>query len=224
MQGLSQALLEDYADRLDPIGQDYAHRIAAAAHYMDTLVQDLLTYSRLSRAEMAFQLVGLEGVVQKALSLLVTDIQEKNAQVVVERPLPQVVGHQSTLVQVIENLLSNAVKFVVPGVKPHVRVWAETPPTPLQEGGRGGVHRPPRRGGRGGYVRLWVEDNGIGIAPEHHERIFRVLERLHGIETYPGTGVGLAIVRRGVERMGGRVGLESEAGLGSRFWVELGTA
>jgi signal transduction histidine kinase len=70
-------------------------------------------------------------------------------------------------------------------------------------------------------VRLWVEDNGIGIASEHRERIFRVFERLHRAEEYPGTGIGLAIVERAIVRMGGTVGVESEPGQGSRFWVEL---
>jgi signal transduction histidine kinase len=77
---------------------------------------------------------------------------------------------------------------------------------------------------RDGRVRLWVEDNGIGIAPEHHERVFRVFERLHAAEEYPGTGIGLAIVRKGAERMGGRAGLESTPGQGSRFWIELSLA
>jgi signal transduction histidine kinase len=71
------------------------------------------------------------------------------------------------------------------------------------------------------WVRLWVEDNGIGVAPQHHERIFRTFERLHGLDTYPGTGIGLAIVRKGVARLGGQAGVESEPGRGSRFWVEL---
>ena len=70
-------------------------------------------------------------------------------------------------------------------------------------------------------IRLWVEDNGIGIAPEHQKRIFGVFERLHGIESYPGTGIGLAIVQKGVERMGGKVGVESQLGQGSRFWIAL---
>ena len=74
---------------------------------------------------------------------------------------------------------------------------------------------------RNGRVRVWVEDNGIGIAPEHHERIFRVFERLNPADEFPGTGIGLAIVRKGVERMGGRVGVESQPGQGSRFWIEL---
>jgi signal transduction histidine kinase len=130
------------------------------------------------------------------------------------------------VVQVIRNLLTNAIKFMDTNVPPQVRVWAEeveysgsreageqgsistqisplSPPAPLQ------------------WIRLWVEDNGIGIDLEDQKRIFQVFERLHGSEVYPGTGIGLAIVRRGVERLGGRVGVESQTGKGSRFWIEL---
>ncbi|MCC5641028.1 sensor histidine kinase [Nostoc sp. CHAB 5844] len=71
------------------------------------------------------------------------------------------------------------------------------------------------------WIKLWIADNGIGIAPEHQERIFRVFERLHGIEVYPGTGIGLAIVRKALERMGGLYGVESQLGAGSRFWIAL---
>jgi signal transduction histidine kinase len=74
---------------------------------------------------------------------------------------------------------------------------------------------------RSDRVRVWVEDNGIGIRPEYREKVFRVFERLHGQKAYPGTGIGLAIVKKGVERLGGRVGVESEPGRGSRFWFEL---
>jgi signal transduction histidine kinase len=101
---------------------------------------------------------------------------------------------------VVANLLHNAVKFQRSGVRCEVRVWADR---------------------RDGVVRLWVADNGIGIAAEDQERIFRPFERLHGMEQYPGAGIGLAIVRRNIERMGGRVGVESSPGQGSRFWVEL---
>jgi signal transduction histidine kinase len=203
MQGFSQALLEDYAGELDPGGQDYARRINAASERMDHLIQDLLAYSRISREEMALQPVSLEQTVAEAMAHLEGDIQARQARVRVEPPLPGVQAHRATLLQLVANLVSNAIKFTAPEVKPQVRLWAED---------------------RGERVCLWVEDNGLGIAPEHQERIFRIFERLHGIEAYPGTGIGLAIVKKGVERMGGRVGVESELGQGSRFWVELGKA
>jgi signal transduction histidine kinase len=118
----------------------------------------------------------------------------------VEKPLPRVMGHYATLVQVVANLLTNGIKFVLPSVRPHVRVWTEE---------------------QDDRVCLRLRDNGIGIAPEYQERIFRVFERLHGPETYAGTGIGLAVVRKGIERLGGQVGVESAPGQGSTFWVEL---
>jgi PAS domain S-box-containing protein len=203
MEGFSQALLEDYRDRLDHVGQDYARRIASAAQHLDGLIQDLLAYSHLSQAELELLPVDPTRLLKDVQVKLKTVLQERHAQVTVREPLPWVFGHDTTLGQVLQNLLSNAMKFVPPGVQPQVRVWAEE---------------------RDKLVRLWVEDNGIGIAPEHQERIFRIFERLHGVETYPGTGIGLAIVRKAVERMGGRVGVESALGQGSRFWMELQNA
>jgi signal transduction histidine kinase len=200
MQGFAQALLEDYGDGLDDLAQEYARRIVAAANRMETLIQDLLAYSRLGRAELKQQPVNLNVIVMEAMNQLESDIKERQAQINVSNPLPQVLGHYNTLVQMVTNLLSNAIKFVPTDRTPKVRVWSEP---------------------CGDWVRLWVEDNGIGIAPEHQQRIFRVFERLHGIEAYPGTGIGLAIVRKGAERLRGRVGLESQLSQGSRFWVEL---
>src|SRR6185295_17509937 len=116
------------------------------------------------------------------------------------KPLGKVVGHGPILIQVFVNLLSNAVKFVPPSTIPRVRIRVEA---------------------RRDRKRIVIEDNGIGIAPEHQERIFGIFERLNRTEEFPGTGIGLAIVRRAVERLGGAVGVESQAGQGSRFWVEL---
>jgi signal transduction histidine kinase/DNA-binding response OmpR family regulator len=200
IQGFAQILLEEYDDRLDAVGQDYVQRIVAAARRMDTLTEDLLTYSRLSRATMELVPVSLEAVVAEALMQLEADIHGQAADVTVERPLPQVMGHYVTLVQAVANLLANSLKFVAPGVRPRVRVWTEE---------------------RGDRVCLRLRDNGIGIAPEYQERIFRIFERLHSPDTYPGTGIGLSIVRKGMERMGGQVGVESAPGQGSTFWVEL---
>ncbi|HKS38579.1 MAG TPA: ATP-binding protein [Verrucomicrobiae bacterium] len=200
MHGLANALLEDCAGQLDDAGKDYTRRIMAAANRMDTLIQGLLSYSRLSRIVLEPTTIALDSVMRTTLCQLEAEIQERDALITVEAPLPRVMGDPLALVQIVSNLLLNAIKFVAPGVKPEVRVRAET---------------------RGDQVRLWVEDNGIGIAPEHQERIFNAFERLHGIETYPGTGIGLAIVRKGIERLGGRVGLESAPDRGSRFWIEL---
>jgi signal transduction histidine kinase len=121
---------------------------------------------------------------------------------VVDGPLAgPVVGNRVFISQIFNNLISNAVKFVAEGIEPRVRVSTEE----REEG----------------WVRTWVEDNGIGIAPEYQERIWKVFERLNDATRYPGTGIGLAIVRRAVGRMGGRVGVESAEGKGSRFWVDL---
>jgi signal transduction histidine kinase len=98
------------------------------------------------------------------------------------------------------NLISNGLKFVAQDTKPRLRIWAED---------------------RDNATRVWVEDNGIGIRADHQKRLFGVFQRLHSGELFPGTGIGLAIVRKGAERMGGRVGLESTPGQGSRFWIEL---
>ena len=206
MQGFAQALQEDFPDELDPLARQYCRRIVAAAARMDTLILDLLAYSRISRAHLQSQPLSLAAALQEALNILEVEIHESQAQVVIKTPLPWVRAHPATLEQVVSNLLSNAIKFIEPGVRPQVEVWAE----PREEGAK------KRR-----WVRLWVADNGIGIDPAHQERIFRVFERLHGIETYPGTGIGLAIVKKGIERMGGRVGVESRPEAGSRFWVEL---
>ncbi|MCK5232171.1 MAG: PAS domain S-box protein, partial [Desulfobulbaceae bacterium] len=200
MQGFAQALMEDYAEKLNTVGKDYGRRIVDAAQRMETLINDLLTYSRLSRAEIHLTPLNLGKIVEEVLVQLDAEIEEKGAKITLDRPLPAVTGHHATLLQAVTNLVGNALKFVAPKVRPRIHIHAE-------EGDK--------------HIRLLVKDNGIGIAPEHHERIFRVFERLHGIETYPGTGIGLAVVRKGVMRMGGKCGVESAPGRGSGFWIEL---
>ncbi len=199
MQGLSEALLEDYGNQLDEFGQEYARQIVAAAEQLDNLIQDLLAYSRLSRADMTLTEVDLNVVLAEAMTQVETQLKQRQAIMAVQSPLPKVIGHRKTLVQVLTNLLSNAIKFVE-GVPPQVQIAAQTD---------------------GDWVQVWVVDNGIGIAPEHQTRIFHVFERLHGVEDYPGTGMGLAIVYKGIKRMGGSVGVESKLGQGSRFWLKL---
>lgn len=203
IRGFAQALQEDYSDRLDSLGKDYLHSITADAVQMDRLIAELLAYSQLSRMHITLQPVPLTAAIASACKQLETDLQEKRAEIKVITPLPTVLAHSHTLTQAIANLLSNALKFVKPGSHPQVKINCQFQHQQKQ------------------WVRLWIIDNGIGIASSDRERIFRVFERLHGIEAYPGTGIGLAIVRKSIERMGGCVGVESQLGQGSRFWIEL---
>jgi signal transduction histidine kinase len=187
---------------MNEIGREYAERINNSAQFMDRLIVDLLAFSRISQQTIDLSPVSLETAVNSALSRHENEIQEKNAHVEVFTPLPTVLAHEPTLGQVLANLISNALKFVDPGVQPQIRIRAEE---------------------HAATVRIWIEDNGIGIPVEQQARIFQVFQRLH-TTAYPGTGIGLAIVHKGVERMKGRVGVESTARQGSRFWIELAKA
>ncbi len=199
MQQYSQVLLEDYGDKLDPDATRFLNYIVAAGARADALIRDVLTYSRIVRLPYEPRPVDLE----KLLADVIRQdpaLQPPRAEIHVEHPLTPVLGNETFLTQCLANLLVNAVKFVRSGVTAKVRIWTE--------------ERPPN-------IRLWLSDNGIGIAPEHHQRIFGMFERVHAPKEYEGTGIGLAIVKKAAERMGGRVGLESELGRGSRFWLEL---
>jgi signal transduction histidine kinase len=167
---------------------------------MDDLIRDVLAYSQLQQGLFPVECVDLDRLLWNALADLGPVFQTRGAEVTVGRPLPAILGNATALRQVVENLLTNAIKFVAPGTEPRVRVWAENRP---------------------GVVRLWIEDNGIGIAPEHQSRIFQPFERLHGTEAFEGSGVGLGIVRTAIDKMGGRCGVVSSVGAGSRFWIEL---
>ncbi|MDQ6630334.1 MAG: ATP-binding protein, partial [Verrucomicrobiota bacterium] len=200
MQGFSNALMEEYSEEFDETGRDFLCRIVKSSVRMDALIQDLLAYSQLSRTDLKFEPIQLQSLVENALGVLADEIKTKKAQISVKGSCAGIVAHRVTLEQILINLISNALKFIAPNVRPRIRIRCEEKP---------------------GAVRLWIEDNGIGIEAEHLERVFKIFERLHGGEAYPGTGMGLAIVRKGIERMNGRVGVESKLGRGSRFWIEL---
>ena len=200
MEGLTAALVDDFGSNLDALGHQSADRIRQSAARMDQMIQELLSYSRLSFVQLELQPVRLDDVVKDAISQIDYDLRQKKARLQVKRSRHRVLAHQPMLVQVVSNLLANAVKFCGEGISPEVIVREER---------------------RGDFVRVWIEDNGIGIAPEHCERIFRIFERLHDRDKYTGTGIGLAIVQKAIARMGGKVGVESEPGRGSRFWFEL---
>lgn len=204
MQGFAQALLEDCGSQLEDFCRGYIDSIIDDAYQMNTLISDLLAYSRLTRTQIILRPTALDEVVSEALKQLTAQIQEQQAQIRVVAPLPVVMAHRPTLIQIVVNLISNAIKFVEPNIQPQIDIFAVTERQNDQD-----------------WILLSIVDNGIGIAPEHQERIFRVFERLHGAESYPGTGIGLAIVRKGLERMGGRAGVVSQLGQGCRFWLML---
>jgi signal transduction histidine kinase len=200
MQAFAKILMEDYGPKLDEEAVHYCQRIAKSAETMDYLVLDLLTYGRIARSEMELESVSVEEAWHAALDQFEHDIHDRHAVITSVLPLPRVYAHTATLNQILANLLGNALKFVDDGVVPAITFKA----TEIDD-----------------YVRITIEDNGTGIPPEYHEKIFRVFERLHR-DKREGTGIGLAIVRKGAERMGGKVGLESgPSRIGSLFWIEL---
>jgi PAS domain S-box-containing protein len=203
MQGFAKLLNEDYGSVLDDFGREAAKRIVMASERMDVLIKDLLAYSRLEHSTLELTKVSLRSLIEEAVTQVLPNPEERGQKLTVSGELPVVMAHPLTLRQVLANLVSNGLKFVPQGTEPRVTIRSE----PL-----------------GDSIRIWVEDNGIGIAPDDQQRIFAVFERLHSADDYPGTGIGLAIVRKGIERMGGTFGLESEAGKGSRFWIQLPTA
>ncbi len=200
MEGFSGILLEDSGDKLDETGKEYLERINASAHNMDKLITDLLKYGRLTHEKMEVKRVPLRRLVNEAISEFGDEIESTGARVKINGEFPDVIANEMILKQCISNLLENAIKFVEDGKVPEVEIR-----TIIMDG----------------EMRLEVEDNGIGISKEYHDKIFQVFERLHGREVYSGTGVGLAVVRKGIERMGGKVGVDSELGKGSIFWIQL---
>ncbi len=199
MNAYADALIEDYGNKLDATARNYLERIKRSSQRMENLTHDVLTYSRVARTEVELTKVNVEAVLRDLIAQY-ADLQPAAADVIVDAPLHLIRAHESSLGQVLANLLTNAAKFVAPGVRPRIRVRTERTET---------------------SVRIWIEDNGIGIPPEFQSSLFRVFERVPTQFNFEGTGIGLAIVRRAIEKMGGTCGVNSDGRNGSRFWIEL---
>ncbi|TAN61909.1 MAG: hypothetical protein EPN20_11630, partial [Magnetospirillum sp.] len=187
-------------ERLDEEERQFIGFAVDGARRMDRMIIDLLEYSRVGRHGMAREVVSLAGVLSQAVDNLGAAIAESAAEVTVAPGLPQILGHESELVRLFQNLIGNAIKFRAPDRPPRVTVeFAD-------------------------MAREWVvavADNGIGIAPEDHARLFAIFQRLVSHEQYEGNGIGLAVCRKICENNGGRIWVESRIGTGSTFLVAL---
>ncbi|HWH69473.1 MAG TPA: PAS domain S-box protein [Candidatus Sulfotelmatobacter sp.] len=203
IEGCAVLIERGEGERLSAQSRELMSRMENAIHQMDQLITDVLNYNKAVRSRLPLGAVELGRVLRDLLQTS-TELQPPRAEVELVGDFPRVLANEAGLMQCLAELLRNGVKFVEPGKLPRVKVWAEPIGTAV------------------GWVRVWVEDNGTGIPKAGQSRIFDLFQRMHGAQ-YPGTGIGLALVRKLTERMGGRVGVDSEPGRGSRFWVELRT-
>jgi PAS domain S-box-containing protein len=219
MRGFAGLLQESSGHKLQGEEAEFLQRIMSSAERMDRLITDALQYSGTVMRQMPLSSVKAEALLRDIIASY-PDFQPPKSHVSIIGPIPDVWANPAGLTQCFSNLLNNAIKFVQPEKIPEVRVWAETKPVP-ESRAEGAPVSAERMSGVGAaeVVRIWVEDNGIGIPKVAQNRLFRMFQRLsHDQE---GTGVGLALVRKTAERMGGVVGVESEPGKGSRFWLEF---
>lgn len=200
MQSFAQFLVEEYGGKFDEQGIHYLHQIMRSATRLDQLIQDVLSYTKIIHGKLPMQRVDLDRLVRDIVETFPNE-QPSKPEIQIRGSLPPVMGNEALLAQCVSNLLTNGAKFVAPGATARLEVSAEEM--------------------EGGAVRVWFKDNGIGVAPEDHDRIFRLFERIHPSTKYEGTGIGLSIVRKATQRMGARVGFDSELGKGSHFWIQL---
>ncbi len=200
MIGFAEILKEEFAPKLGAEGIDYLNRISNASRRMDQLIQDVLVFSRLSREDVVLEAVDADSLIRGILQSY-PNLHPDVVEITLRSPLPTVRGNAALLTQCFSNLLENGAKFVAPGTKPKLEVWSETSP---------------------GRVKIFFQDQGIGISEHNLKRIFEIFHRVG--RGNDGTGIGLAIVRKAAEKMGGSVGVQSELGKGSLFWLDLQSA
>lgn len=199
ISGYTQLLQRRYADKLDADGKEFIAYTLDSTKRLQHLIDDLLAFSRVSARGKSFSPVDLNQVLAIVTSNLSALINEANGQIV-SSPLPVVLGDQTQMVQLLQNLLANAIKFRRANTPPNVRLSATR---------------------TGEYWQLTIADNGIGVDPSYAEKIFVIFQRLHSREQYPGTGIGLALCKKIVERHGGKIWLDTNVTDGATFHITL---
>jgi signal transduction histidine kinase len=199
MQGYADILREEALGRLEERHQMYLGKISSASQRLDRLIQDVLSYSVTARGSFPLEHVETDRLAREIIEQY-PNLQAAGAKITIDGKLLPVWGNLAALTQCFSNLLNNAIKFMPHGVSPEIAISSE--PTPKG-------------------VRIWIQDNGIGIPPADAERIFSIFSRLHPADQFEGTGIGLSIVRKAAEKMGGKVGVMPGENGGSRFWLEL---
>ncbi|MDX6640456.1 MAG: hypothetical protein QOF12_1467 [Solirubrobacteraceae bacterium] len=197
--GFSQLLGVRYRGRLDSDADEFIRHMQDGVDRMQRIIDDLLAYSRVDRSGLQSERIDLDAIFEEVLHGLGPDIAERDAEVTSD-PLGMACGEPGQLSQVLQNLVANGIKFTAPGVRPAVHVSAQ------------------RADGR---VRISVRDNGIGVDPDHIEQIFKMFQRLHASQDYPGTGIGLAIANKIVDRHGGEITLAPADGGGTVFTFDI---
>ncbi len=212
--GFAEILREKYEDKMDARAQALVSRIINGSRRMEFLIKDLLAYAKVNTAGKSFKPVACNSILEIVLSNLGRTIEASGA-IVTSDDLPTVEGEETKLIQLFQNLIGNAIKYR--GDRPpQIHVSA----SPATEWGVPGAERGGRTVIEAGWI-FSVSDNGIGIDPTHFEKIFQIFYRLHHDDRYPGTGIGLAVCKKIVERHGGRIWVESEPGKGSKFYFTI---
>jgi signal transduction histidine kinase len=229
IQAFGDRLGSRYAGQLGPEGGDYLRRMQSAAGRMQTLINDLLAFSRVTTKAQPFVPVDLGQVAREVVSDLEARIEQAGASVedVGIGELPTLEADPTQMRQLFQNLIGNALKFVPAGVVPRVRVFVEALPetsetlATVESGEAPEITEPDPSGSGPETCTIAVEDNGIGFDEKYLDRIFTVFQRLHGRDAYEGTGIGLAVCRKIAERHGGSITARSTPGAGATFLVTL---
>lgn len=219
IRAFGDRLLKKFAPVLGDQGQDYIKRMQSASERMSRLIEDLLSFSRVTTRQKEFEPVDLNEIMRDVQDNLEYAITDKNAIIEVD-PLPVIDGDTTQLAQVFNNLLSNSLKFTKPDVRPHISITLQVLESsndaePELEEDLAFEEEPSE------LICIQVQDNGIGFENQYKNRIFNLFQRLHGKDEYSGTGIGLAICRKIIERHGGKIDVDSEIGVGTRFSILL---